>query len=475
MTPGLLIRNAELHGRITTDVRIRDGAVLEIGAGLTVHRGEDVLDARGGALLPGLCDHHLHLHAMAAADRSVLCGPPSVTGREALAEALSRAPSDDRGWVRGIGYSEEVAGLLDSAGLDRLHPDRPVRLQHRSGALWVVNSAGARSLDLDRAVHPGVERDARGRPSGRLWRADDWLRSRWPATAPPELRPVGARLARLGITHVTDATPDLDTTALDAIGQAMRTGALPQHVRLLGAPLGWTEPRAPRAPTVGPYKIVLADSGLPDLDLLVDRVRTAHGAGRAVAVHCVTRESLVLLVAALDHAGTVPGDRIEHASLVPAELIPRLRDLGPAVVTQPGFIAHRGDDYLRDVPAADQPDLYRARSLMDSGVAVALSSDAPYGPVDPWTVIDAAVRRRTGSGQIVVPGERLTAQRALETYFSSSATPGGARRRIAPGSPADLVQLHVPRAEALAQPSADLVAATLITGRVVWSGQGVSG
>ncbi|MER5197666.1 amidohydrolase family protein [Streptomyces sp. NPDC002755] len=469
MTRGVLFRDAELDGRTVTDVRVGGGSVVEIGRGLTAHRGEDVLDARGGALLPGLCDHHLHLHAMAAAARSVRCGPPAVTTAEELAEALAHASADETGWVRGTGYAEGVAGPLDAVALDRLHAARPVRVQHRSGALWTVNSAGAQALGLARADHGGVERDGRGRPTGRLWRADDWLRTRTSGARPPGLRPVGARLAALGITHLTDATPDLSATAIDAIGEAMRTGALPQRVQLLGAPLHRTAPGGPRSPTVGPYKIVLADSGLPGLDELVERIRAAHRAGRAVAVHCVTREALLLLFAALDEAGGRAGDRIEHASLVPAGSIPRLRDLGPAVVTQPGFIADRGDDYLRDVPAGDHQDLYRVRSLVEAGVPVALAGDAPYGPVDPWLVMDAAVRRRTRSGQVVGPGEGLTALQALDAFLGPPDAPGGPPRRVVRGAAADLVLLRVPRAAALQRPSADLVAATLIAGAVVWS------
>jgi predicted amidohydrolase YtcJ len=186
-----------------------------------------------------------------------------------------------------------------------------------------------------------------------------------------------------------------------------------------------------------------------------------------VAVHCVTREALILLLAALDQAGARAGDRIEHAALVPAELICRLRDLGLAVVTQPGFLAHRGDGYLRDVPAGDRADLYRARSLIDAGVPCALSSDAPYGPVDPWAVIAAAVGRRTPSGRIAGAAERLTAQQSLDAYLGAAEDPGGPPRTVAPGTPADLVLLRVPRAEALARPSADLVAATIIGGAVL--------
>jgi predicted amidohydrolase YtcJ len=477
---GLLLRGAEVHGRAPADVRIAGGVVAEIGRDLPAGEREDVIDAGGGALLPGLCDHHLHLHAMAAAAASVPCGPPAVTSSAALASALAAASPGADGWVRGVGYTEDVAGLLDAEGLDRLHRDRPVRLQHRSGALWIVNTAGAQALGLASAEHPGIERDGQGRPTGRLWRADDWLRDRLPSSSPPDLAATGTRLARLGITHVTDATPGLGAAAIDAISAAMASGALPQHVQLLGAALGWAPAAAPRSPATGrrapvvlphspaagPFKIVISDSMLPDIDTLTERIRAAHRVGRAVAVHCVTREALVLLLAALGEAGTRPGDRIEHAALVPAELIFRLRGLGLTVVTQPGFLAQRGDDYVRDVPAAEHGDLYRARSLLDRGVGCALSSDAPYGPLDPWTVISAAVHRTSPSGQVIGPAERLTPAQALAGYLGPPEAPGSAPRRVAAGCPANLVLLRVPLAKALAAPSADLVAATIIGGSI---------
>jgi predicted amidohydrolase YtcJ len=452
---GLLVRGAELDGTRRADVRIDGAVVTEVGPALDRRPGEAVLEARGGALLPGLCDHHLHLHALAAHVRSVPCGPPDVTTSAALGAALSGARADEQGWVRGVGYHESVAGLLDADTLDRLHAARPVRIQHRSGALWLVNGAAATALGLAAGDHPGIERDAGGEPTGRLWRADDWLREHLPATGPPHLAEIGARLARLGVTAVTDATPDLDRAAIDVL----TAGALPQRVLLLGVPLG--------VPAPGPYKIVLADSDLPEFGALAERIRAAHGESRAVAVHCVTREALVLLLAALDETGTRPGDRIEHAALVPAELLPRIAELGLRVVTQPGFLAHRGDDYLRDVPAADHPDLYRLRSLADAGIRCTPSSDAPYGPLDPWAVLRAAARRRTPAGRVVGADERVSVREALAGYLSTPDDPGGPVRRVRPGADADLVLLHGPLAEALRNPSADLVRVTLIGGTPV--------
>lgn len=87
-------------------------------------------------------------------------------------------------------------------------------------------------------------------------------------------------------------------------------------------------------------------------------------------------------------------------------------------MTQPGFLADRGDDFLRGTPASEHDELYRCASLRAAGVPLGLSSDAPYGPVDPWVVMRAAVRRRTRSGAVVGPGERLTAAQALDGYLS---------------------------------------------------------
>jgi predicted amidohydrolase YtcJ len=481
--PSLLLRNAELGradlgraglgaarlGRFRADLRVSRGTVTEIAPTLSRRNGEPVYDCRDGAVLPGLCDHHLHLHAMAARAGSARCGPPEVTGPAGLAEALAAARPDSSGWIRGTGYTESVAGDLDAPALDKLRAGLPVRIQHRSGALWILNTTALAAIGASvpgASLHPGVERDANGHPTGRLWRADAWLRSRLPATGPPDLTQVGAALLAHGITAVTDATPDLDTHAITAIEQAMARGALPPRVCLLGAPLGVPLPgdQGRPGPTAGPYKIVLADSSLPQYDELTDRIRSAHAASRPVAAHCVTREALVLLITALGDVGPRPGDRIEHAALVPPELVPDLARLGLRVVTQPGFLADRGDDFLRDIPPADRPDLYRCAALRQAGIPVALSSDAPFGPLDPWAVIAAATTRRTPSGQVVGPGERITFAQALDAYLAPPDDPGGRPRRISPGLPADLVVLRTPLAEAACLP--DPVRAVLVGGTI---------
>ena len=72
------------------DVLIEDGRIAAL-AGSLEPRDEPRLDAAGGALFPGLHDHHIHLLALAAARRSVRGGPPAVTSAPELADALAAA------------------------------------------------------------------------------------------------------------------------------------------------------------------------------------------------------------------------------------------------------------------------------------------------------------------------------------------------------------------------------------------------
>jgi predicted amidohydrolase YtcJ len=183
-------------------------------------------------------------------------------------------------------------------------------------------------------------------------------------------------------------------------------------------------------------------------------------------VHCVTREALALTIAVLNEVGRHPRDRIEHGALIDGAAITELCRLGLTVVTQPGFIADRGDEYRRDLPREDVTDLYRMRSLETAGVPVACSSDAPYGPADPWTVLRAAAQRRTPAGAVLGAAERMPVGRALRSYLASPLDPGGRPRTVTVGAVADLVLLQLPWAGVLAEPNRDLVRCTLYAGRI---------
>ena len=163
--------------------------------------------------------------------------------------------------------------------------------------------------------------------------------------------------------------------------------------------------------------------------------------------------------------GSVPGDRVEHASVVPLEAVTALRELSLTVVTQPAFIVARGDTYLAEVEPADRPDLYRCASLQDGGVAVGGSTDAPFGPDDPWVAIRAAIERRAASGAPVGSDRGLEPASALDLFLGPPAHPGGPRRRVDPRRARRSVPPRRARSRtALLEPSRRHVAATIAGG-----------
>jgi predicted amidohydrolase YtcJ len=424
----LIRRSTLLDGRVA-DIRVGE-VITDVAPTLTPRPDELVLDAHFGAVLPGLHDHHVHLRAAAAALDSVAVGPPKVHTATEFSRAVAAAEPGADGWIRAVGYHESVAGELDRAQLDALRPTTPLRVQHRSGAMWILNSMALARIGY--ADHP----------DGRLLSGEPRLAQAVPRRE-PDLPALARRFAAYGVTGVTDATPDLDADDVAAL-----TTAFGQRVRCLA-----------------PGKKILHDDQL-DLDGLTKWVADRHAGGIPVAIHCVTAPQLVVTIAALRVAGRHPLDRIEHAAMVPDGCVGELAELGVTVVTQPNFVAERGDQYRQEIPADEQGQLWRVASLTHAGVPVAASTDAPFGALDPWAAMRAAVTRATRSGHVLGPQERVEPLRALQMFLGSADRPARLRR-LAPRQPGDLCILSVPPADALRALGPDMVRATIVAGALM--------
>lgn len=447
-------------------ITVADGIITDIApeqAGYTGQSGKE-WDAGGKLILPALHDHHLHIMASLAQRQSVDLSHAASEDdiRRLIAQHVGR---DEASWLRLVGLDDGVAGLPDRHQLDRwTGGSRPARLQDRTGACWVLNSAAIGQLCGP--LPQGAERDDKGQATGRFWRSDDWLRQHMPALA---LDPSGwsAILAAYGVTSLTDASVTNGPDAAAMISAWRAKGALKQQIVMMGGadlPEGEQYQR-------GPLKILYDERDVPDFTDYVARIHIARSQGRTVAAHVVTEGELALFLAALDAAGGAQrGDRIEHGSQIGAAMIAEIKARDLIVVSNPVFLYDRGERYLRSHDEAEMADLYRLGSLQRAGIAIAAASDAPYGSIDPWKGMRAARDRQSASGAILGAGEEIAAKAALALYWGRGNDLAAGPRRIAVGQPADFIFCHGDMADVLADLSADHVAATFCRDQFLHSG-----
>jgi len=430
----MLIKNVDLGGR-NLDVSVKNGLIAEIGEGLAMVDALSVYDGQGGALLPGLHDHHIHLNAAAAAMSSVSCGPPDIKTKAQLIEVLHSADAD---FIRGIGYHYSVAGRIDRQWLDAHGPQKPIRIQHRTGRLWILNSLAMQKLEISKPEN------------GRLMDADKAMRAK---SSFPDLQPLINRLLSYGITGVTEVTPHNGLSELE--NYRRQTGPLSLSI------MGSAELKSHQSQHL---KLHYHDYNLPPLETLVSEMQQAHEAGRNIASHCVTRAELMLTLAAIEMAGSIYGDRIEHAAIADDAAIEWMQNLGVIVVTQPNFITERKAAYLVDVPKSEHPNLWRLRAFTEAGLRVAAGSDAPFGNPNPWAAMAAAVTRPSG-----FEDEAISPEVALALYTKPAADAGANPRNISVGGKADMCLLDRDWDLARAALADVQVRATWIAGELVYN------
>ncbi|WP_066586589.1 amidohydrolase family protein [Cellulomonas timonensis] len=181
----------------------------------------------------------------------------------------------------------------------------------------------------------------------------------------------------------------------------------------------------------------------------------AHRKGLRCAIHAIGDAATAVALDAFEASGA--RGSIEHAQLVDPDDIRRFVDLGIVASVQP---EHAMDDRdMADEAWAGRTDrAFAFASLAAAGVRLALGSDAPIAPLDPWAAIAAAVTRARDGREPWHPEQRLD----LETALGASV-----RSRVEPGHVADLAVLDIDPWVA-----ADLrdmtVAATLLGGRWTW-------
>jgi predicted amidohydrolase YtcJ len=213
-----------------------------------------------------------------------------------------------------------------------------------------------------------------------------------------------------------------------------------------------------------------------DLQSLVDR---AVGCGLQLGIHAIgdaaNRQVIDAIAAApTGAAGNEGRHRIEHVQIVHPRDIPRLAEYDIIASMQP---IHATSDmrWAGDrLGEARLEGAYAWATLLEEGVRLALGSDFPVEPVNPWLGIHAAVTRQR-DGQ--PPGgwradEALTLDQALRGFTIDAAYAGFADADLGSleaGKLADFIVVDADPAAAEPAELADIgVLRTVVGGRTVF-------
>ncbi|MCD2442363.1 amidohydrolase family protein [Agromyces sp. SYSU K20354] len=497
----MLLVGARLAGeRGLFDLHVDGGVVATIAPSGAVAATSGIrrVDLDGRWVVPGLHDRHVHFSQWAMVSRRLdLAGTASAAEVAALVATSVAGGADE---VIGFGYRDSLwPEPASRAVLDAVSGDVPVVLVSADlHACW-LNTAALRRHGVEHATdESGVLRED---DCFRLVReiddvADEVLDG-WVAEA-------AARAAARGVVGITDYEMrwNRDDWARRAASgfDALRVsfGIYTQHLERAiaeGMHTGDVIAATGGLVTVGGYKVITDGSlntrtawcfdpypgleggehpyGLATVpyDELVPLMIRAADAGITPAVHAIGDRANARVLDAFEAlAARTEGGRgasvrgsIEHAQLLRRTDVARFAELGIIASVQP---EHAMDD--RDVAdrywAGRTDRAFMLAELTEAGVELALGSDAPVAPLDPWIAISAAVGRARDGRAPWHPEQAIEARAAL------AASTGGRGTLPTGGGPADLA---VVEADPLATSAEDLrtlpVAATLLAGRFTHS------
>lgn len=471
-----------------------DGRILAVGRLADVEAaapaGTPRINLGGSTLIPGLNDAHVHIWKMGLllttqvdARRALAPDIPAIIGR-----FRDRAQSLPAGtWITGRGYNEAElpeGRHLTRADLDSASTEHPIALTRTCGHMIVANSRALQlaGITADTPNPPGgvIVRDEHGQPTGLLQETAMGLLNRaLPEVADSEMaaaiKAANRHQLALGITSATD--PLLTPSILAVYRQLEASGEL--AVRVNGLPIrrpdGGTDtlPLPERfisdflridcvkffgdgglsgatAALSQPYKITGGQGVLRfETEDLLDLMWEAHHHGFRIGIHAIGDVTLDQTIGIYEelHRREPNGlrHRIEHLGLPSADHLQRCAALGVIAVPQTVFLPALGASFRRYLPDPFVPRCYPVRAMLDAGLTVALSSDAPVVPDDnPLLGMKAAIDRQDHRGEAIAPEQAITAAEALYAYTMGGAIASGDagnRGSLTPGKWADIVIL----------------------------------
>ena len=476
------VYSADGSADLAEAVAISGNKVVAVGANREIQRlrrAQTVtIDAKGGAVLPGFNDAHVHLiNGGLSLDQISLSDATTLDAIKDTIRVWSEA-HPERTWITGRGwYYQAFNGAMPTRQLlDTLVPDRPAYLVAYDGHTGWANTKALKAAGITRrSKSPAsgeIVKDRRtGEPTGALKESAMALMSSAAPQPTEEDRLAAIRAAmdeahRYGITSVTDAGGSADD--LDAFDRLRKRGELSLRVyQALRADNKLTEAGLEALEQV---RSRFADDPMLKtgaIKLIADGVIESHTAamlepyankpaikgdarftpqqltavvsmldkrGWQVMTHAIGDAAVRMTLDAYEAAAKAnPApergrrNRIEHIETIDPADIPRFGKLGVIASMQP--VHATPSPTPGDVWSVNLGDERAARGWMWNSIAraggrLAFGSDWPVMTIDPLKGLHVAVTRTTEDGKPEggwIPSERLPIRKAIDAYTRDAA------------------------------------------------------
>ena len=487
-------------------------AKLSDSEAMDAHAGAKRLDANGASLFPGFTDTHCHPFEYGWLKRNVdLKGTGNITGlRLRLFARVQLARPGD--WVTGMGWDQEAFSegrMPDRTDIDDLSGKNPVLLTRVCGHVALLNTLAIRALAFEDRNGPEFVRDAGGRLTGIVKEgALEQAYAKIPRNiqvCADYLLSAEAEAAKCGISTLhAVVSPTGYVEELEALASLHLAGALSLRYRVYipAEAMGYVEERKLRSKlsndavringvkvyadgSLGartaalrqPYSDDPGNSGIlrhTDENLAVI-VEKADEAGFQVIVHAIGDRAVEQAIRALSRvtgARNPRRHRIEHASLLPRDLMAGMAKHSLRAAVQPLFItsdrwaaARLGEERVQD--------LYPLKSMLSEGIVASGGSDSPIEQMSPILGVWAAMVRGARASQ-----ESLSLDEGVGLYTSNASSNGfdETRSALTEGADANLTLLdsdvggmHPAMVRKVG------IAATIVDGRLTYSSFGEDG
>ena len=481
------------------------------------------VDLKGRRVIPGFVDAHMHPLMLADYSRQISALPPKIHSIEELIQAVreKRRQQGPGKWCLGWGYDEGKFAEKRSINrwdLDKGCSDSPVSIIKTCGHIRCVNSKALEIAGINRDTPDPeggeIERDENGEPTGVLKEnARNLITPFMPEEnekdAVENLVQLGKLLTSQGIVAVTDMGNLDEGDNYPLYQEAAKQGFLQevgvyymwdffmdkedfqipqkrwdkkQKIFATGLKLIGDGSISGRTAWMSEPYLDSDSKGISvctdrQMETAIDFCKKNHCQLSMHAMGTKAIERVVDRVAKEEkwNDGPEPYVRIEHITLPSQDSIQKAVEHGIGFATQPIFLYAEIESYLKNLGYDRMKECYPVRHLLDSGVKLCFSTDAPATswavPSDPFPNIKGAVTRKAYDGTDCGQEQAVDRETALILYTKESAEMAGFDRlgQLKEGYKADFLILdqdilEVP-AEQIDQVS---VAETYIDGQCVY-------